>query len=196
VHADEPEPDDAKNELTQLLRRMIEKDRSAEAALLELVYPRLRAIAARALGAQRTTHSLQPTALVNEAYLRLLGRSSMDWQSRAHFFAVAAKCMRNILVDHARHGKSSKAGGGVRPIPLDERYAYGPDDDQAVLELHEALNRLSVIDARQVSIVEMRFFGGLTEEEIALLLGISSRTVKRDWAAAQAWLRAEMLEAS
>lgn len=189
---DATERNEPADELTQLLRRVVEKDRSAEEALLALVYPRLRAIAAKALGRQRATHSLQPTALVHEVYLRLLGRGTMDWQNRAHFFAVAARCMRNILVDHARHNNAARSGGGVRPIPLDEKFVYSPQDDEMVLRLHEALDRLAVIDARQVSIVEMRFFGGLTEEEIALILGLSSRTVKRDWAAAQAWLRAEM----
>jgi RNA polymerase sigma factor (TIGR02999 family) len=175
-------------EVTILLHQVRNGNRSAQDRLISLVYQELRRIAARYLRNEAPQHSLQPTALVHEAYLRLTGMEQMDWQSRAHFFGVAAKLMRNILVDHARARNAAKRGDGYTLVGLDDVFLASPDRVPAVLALDEALDRLASVDPRQSRIVELRFFSGLTDEETGHLLGISSRTVKRDWRLAKAWL--------
>jgi RNA polymerase sigma factor (TIGR02999 family) len=140
---------------------------------------------------ERTSHTLQATALVHEAYLRLAGQKQPDWLDRAHFFAVASQVMRNLLVDHARARRRVKRGGGSI-LQLDEALTLAAFDSEEVLSLEEALERLSRIDPRQERIVELRYFGGLSIGEVATVLGISERTVKREWQMARAWLYAEM----
>lgn len=183
-------PQDPSSPITVLLRRSSAGDHQAEEQLFELVYERLRDIAGRAHAGERQGHTLQPTALVHETFLRLLGKGQVTWQDRAHFFAVASRTMRRILVDHARKYLAEKGGGGRVSVELKDQLDYGPSPESArlVTSLHDSLDELAKHDKRQSEIVEMRFFGGLTEEEIALLLGISTRTVKRDWEEARKWL--------
>jgi RNA polymerase sigma-70 factor, ECF subfamily len=180
-------------DITMLLRRAKQGDREAESELAAIVYGRLHEMASRALAFERRDHTLQPTALVHETFLRLLGKGKIDWQDRLHFFSIAARTMRRILVDHARNRLAGKSGGGAVKVEWTDQFQYGaPGSDEMVSRLHDSLSELTVRDPRQGMIVELRFFGGLTEEEIALLLGISSRTVKRDWVTARAWLQAEL----
>jgi len=181
---------DATGQVTQLLARAAQGDRSAEDAVYRLVYREMRQLAAYLLRSERSEHTLQPTALVHEAYLRLTGDRSASWQNRAHFFAVAAQTMRHILVDHARKVNAGKRRGAK--VSLDSALLYSPEHAPELLELDEALTRLAGWDARQSQVVELRFFGGLTEEETARVLGISTRTVKRDWSMARAWLYGEL----
>jgi RNA polymerase sigma factor (TIGR02999 family) len=141
---------------------------------------------------ERNEHTLQATALVHEAYLKLVEQRSTDWQSRAHFFGIAAQLMRRILIDHARGHLRGKRGGGQRPVPLDEALVFSPEESEEFVRLDEALDRLAKFDPRQAKIVELRYFGGLTVEETADLLGISPKTVKRDWSVAKAWLHGEL----
>src|SRR5438045_2465711 len=173
--------------LTQLLNRLAEGDTAAEAELVPYLYQELRKMALAQFRRERPGHILQPTALVHEAYLRVVGRKT-KWQGRAHFFAVAAQVMRSVLVDYARQRSAQKRGGAVVPVSLDETMGISADKCELALIVDEALDKLSAIDARQAKIVEMRYFAGMTEEEIGLLLGISARTVKRDWTMAKAWL--------
>lgn len=181
-------------DITVLLRRISSGDRSAEEALLPVIYAELKRIASRHLRGERPGHTLQTTDLVHEAYLKLVPGAAANWENRHHFFAVAARVMRNILVDLARKNSAGKRGGGGPPDrPLDEGMAFGDDGDpELLLALNSALERLEKQDARQNIIVEMRFFGGMTEEEIGQVLGISARTVKREWAVAKAWLYGEL----
>jgi len=160
---------------------------------MPLVYNELHRAAARAMRGEAVGHTLQPTALVNELYLRLADHDGADWQSRTQFFRVAAKVMRQVLVDHARARCSEKRGGGVRAITLDE-VRDGPSSDTAVdvLALHEALDNLAKLDANQAAVVELRYFTGLNIDETAKALGISPATVKRDWTVARAWLHREL----
>jgi len=161
-------------------------------SLAPSLYRELHRIAARKMRFERGNHTLQPTALVNEAYLRLADASGSLWQDRAHFFAAAAQVMRHILVDHARSHGSGKRGAGAVQVTLDENIVPSPSDSIDILALHEALERLSRLDARQGRIVELHFFGGLSFEEIASVLEVSERTVKRDWAMARIWLFQEV----
>lgn len=179
-------------EITYLLRQSASGDRESENALMELIYPRLKEIAGHALSLERRNHSIQPTALVHEAFLRLLGSGGVDWRDRLHFFSVAARTMRRILVDHARKRLSQKSGGGLVFMEFSEQLQYTADYDPMIVRLHDLLDVLAKIDPRQCHIIELRYFGGLTEEEIALLLDVSVRTVKRDWVMAKAWLNAEL----
>lgn len=181
-----PQPD-----LTVLLRRIASGDQAAEAELLPQVYDELRRLARACFRGERTGHTLQPTALVHEAYLRLVGTRKVDWQDRQHFFAVAAQVMRRVLVDHARQRTAAKRGGGRVPAALESEFVVTEAFLDTALIVHELLDRLKQADERQARIVEMRFFGGLNEEEIALILGVSSRTVIRDWKMAKAWMAAE-----
>jgi RNA polymerase sigma factor (TIGR02999 family) len=177
--------------ITQLLNRAgVEGADSTDA--VELLYAELRRIAAGVMASERRDHTLQPTAIATEAYLQLVDRHKQDWQSRAHFFAAAAQAMRHILVDYGRKKRSRKRGGGYERVNLDEAANVGiaPDDD--VLALDDAMKRLERIDPRQSRIVELRYFGGLTEEETAEVMNISLRTIKREWAVARAWLYAEL----
>ena len=175
-------------EVTQLLLEMERGTSDAEEKLFPLVYGELRRLAAYYMRRERPEHTLQPTALVNEAYLRLTQMQEIGWQGRSHFFAIAAQAMRRILVDHARAHDAAKRGGAQRDVTFDEAQAASFSRPNELLALDEALGRLADFDPRQSRIVELRFFGGLNEEETAHVLGISVRTVKRDWRIAKAWL--------
>jgi RNA polymerase sigma factor (TIGR02999 family) len=183
----------ARGEISTLLRAWSDGDQSALGRLTPIVHDELRRLARRYMKDERPGHSLQATALVNEAYMRLADYERMDWQNRAHFFAVSAQLMRRILVDHARR-RNLKRGGGVQHVSLDEACMVGDAADEAtdIAALDEALNSLGRLDPRKVQIVEMRFFGGLSVEETAAVLKVSPVTVKRDWRAAKAWLFREL----
>ena len=174
--------------VTELLARWKSGDVSARDALVPLVYDELRRIARRCLSNQSSSHTLQPTALVHEAYLRLARRDSMDWRDRAHFFALAAQIMRQILVDHARKQAASKRGGKAFTLEVDEASAITREPSLDVIALDDAMKRLSSLDPRQCQIVELRFFGGLSIEETAQAVNISTATTKREWATARLWL--------
>jgi RNA polymerase sigma-70 factor, ECF subfamily len=179
-------------EVTQLLARLREGDSEAEGVLVPLVYAELRRLARYYLSRERESHTLQPTALVHEAYLRLTNLRKIDWQNRNHFFAIAATVMRRILVDHARAIRSKKRGNGWEVVELSEAVLPSPSRAAEIVALDGALSRLKLIDERQAKIVELRFFAGMNDEETATVLGISSRTVKRDWRLAKAWLFQEL----
>ena len=179
-------------EVTQLLIRLRAGDRAAEATLIPLVYAELRRLAAQYLRGERADHTLQPTALVHEAYIQLTKLHEVDWQSRSHFFATAAMVMRRILVDHARGQQAAKREGFRNAISLDEALVASPRRSAEVIALDEALDRLAELDARRSKIVELRFFGGMSEEEIGVILGVTARTVRRDWRVAKAWLYNEV----
>jgi RNA polymerase sigma factor (TIGR02999 family) len=180
-------------QITILLRELGNGNKAAGEQLIPLVYPDLKRLAARFMRRERVDHTLQPTALVNEAYLRLAGTADLDWKDRAHFFGVASQIMRRILVDHARARNANKRGGeGLRKISLEGALCYDYKDPVELLAVDEALERLSAFDPRQARIVELRFFVGLTVEEVAEVLGFSSRTIKREWDIARAWLRSEI----
>jgi RNA polymerase sigma factor (TIGR02999 family) len=167
-------------------------NRSGLNQLLPLVYAELRRIAARQLRGERANHTLQPTALVHEAYLRLVDQRQVDWQNRAHFFGVAAQVMRRILVDHARRHSASKRGEGVPCVSIDEAREVAASNEMPVLALDQALDRLETIDSDLARIVELRAFGGLTIEEAAHVLNVSPSTAKREWRTAKAWLGREL----
>jgi RNA polymerase sigma factor (TIGR02999 family) len=178
-------------DVTRLLQAWSDGDAAATDRLFSAVYRDLHRQAERYMRAQSPAHTLQATALVHEAYLRLAGGEAVDWKSRAHFFGVAAKAMRSILVDHARARRASKRGGGAEPLTLatsDEM----PAQSVEVLELDEALRGLAELDARKVTLVELRWFGGLSIEEAAEVLEVSPATAKREWRTARAWLRREL----
>ena len=175
-----------------LLARWNQGEAAAREALVALVYEELRRIARRCLAQQRQDHTLQSTALVHEAYLRLVGRDSVHWQDRVHFFAVAARVMRGILVDHARRHSASKRGGDSVTLVLDEATSLPNAKELNLMALDEALDRLSTLDSRQSQIVELRFFGGLSIEDVSHVLAISPATVKREWASARLWLHKAM----
>lgn len=183
--------------VTRMLADVAAGDRDAAASLFAIVYDELRRLAASALRRERPDHTLQPTALVHEAYLRLADEPDARWENRAHFLAVAAQAMRRILVDHARGRNALKRGSGesLRPLEGIDVEAAGADATIDLLVLDEALARLASLDARQARVVELRFFGGLTVEETAAVTGLSERTVKREWQMARAWLRREMAHA-
>ena len=175
-------------EVTNLLIELKNGNRDAESRLMPLVYGELRRLAGLYMRGERPGHTLQATALVHEAYLRLVGHEDVDWQNRAHFFGVAANLMRRILVDHARAKQAKKRGGGDQKVSLDQAVLVRPEAPEQFLALDEALERLAKRDPRQARIVELRYFGGLSEEEAAEVLEVSVRTVKRDWSVARAWL--------
>lgn len=179
-------------EITLLLVELRRGNSDAEAKLIPLVYEQLHRLAAHYMRRERPSHTLQPTALVNEAYLRLAFQRATHWQSRAHFFGVAARLMRQILVEHARAKRAAKRGPFVQKFSLDEALEYSQDRSKELIALDDALKSLDQLDARQSRIVELRFFGGLSVEETAEVLGISPRTVKRDWNVARAWLHGEL----
>jgi RNA polymerase sigma-70 factor, ECF subfamily len=178
--------------ITALLTQLSEGNRDVEARLIPQIYDELRRVAGRYMRRERANHTLQPTALVNEAYVRLVQEPHFHWKSRAHFFATAAQLMRHILVDHARARHAGKRGGFQNQVTLDENLLQASSHSIDILALHEALDRLSALDPRQGRIVELHFFGGLSFEEIASVLEVSERTVKRDWSMARAWLRSEI----
>ena len=179
-------------EVTQLLRAWGDGDVTARDRLMPLVYAELRRRAAACLRRERPGHTLQPTALVNEAYMRLVNQDRAAWKNRAQFFAVAACLMRRILVDHARAARMAKRPGRLVRVTLDTHHATVPARDIDVLALDEALTRLATFDRRKTAVAELRFFSGLTTEETAHVLGISVATVEREWQAARAWLFAEL----
>jgi RNA polymerase sigma-70 factor (ECF subfamily) len=179
-------------EITRLLLAWGEGDESALAALTPLVYAELRRRARRYMSGERAGHTLQTTALVNEAYLRLVGSRNVRWQNRAHFFAVSAELMRRILVDFARSRGYQKRGGGARHVELDEAAVVADDRGAEMVALDEALKALAELDARQARVVELRYFGGLSDAEIAEVLKVSVGTVRRDWTLARAWLNREL----
>jgi RNA polymerase sigma factor (TIGR02999 family) len=174
------------SEVTRYLRAWSAGDRQALDRLVPLLYDELRAIAAHQLRGERREHTLQPTALVHELFLRLAGQRDADWINRGQFFAVASRIMRRVLVDSARQRLAGKRGGGARRTTLSGLLTSGPDPD--VLDVHDALEALAALDERQAKIVELRYFGGLSIEETAQALDISPATVKREWTSARAWL--------
>jgi RNA polymerase sigma factor (TIGR02999 family) len=179
--------------ITQLLIDWSKGDRAAFDRLMPLVYAELRRLATNYLRRERTGHTLQPTALVNEAYLKLVGQKNAKWQNRAHFFAISAQLMRRILVDHARRRQAEKRGGSDQQrlsITSAEDLVAQPAVD--LLALNEALDKLSQMDAQQGRIVELKFFGGLSIDDTAEVLGISHSTVEREWKSARAWLRRQL----
>jgi len=186
-----PEPDPPSG-VTELLRRWNSGDREAMDRLMPIVYDELRRLAAGYLKGERPGHTLQPTALVHEAYLRLVRQDRVEWQNRAHFFGIAASMMRRVLVDHARRRQAEKRDAGGFRLTLQLGEACEAARDPELLELDQALGRLERLDADQARVVELRFFGGLTVEETAVVLGISTATVKREWRTAKAFLRREM----
>jgi len=179
-------------DVTALLGDWSRGNRTALSQLLPLVYAELRRVAARQLRSERPDHTLQPTALVHEAYIRLVDQRQLDWQNRAHFYGVAAQVMRRILVDHARRHGANKRGQGVRCVSMDEAQDVAAPNEIPVLALDHALDRLAKVDAELTRIVELRAFGGLTIEEAAHVLGVSPSTAKRDWRTAKAWLSREL----
>jgi RNA polymerase sigma factor (TIGR02999 family) len=179
--------------VTDLLQAWASGNQAALDELLPLVYDELRRQARRYMRAQPAGHTLQTTALVHEAYLRLVDQSAVEWKSRAHFFGVASKAMRSILVDHARARNAAKRGGSARAITLDDAGGIaGVQASVDVLALDEALGRLAQLDERKSKLVELRYFGGLGIDEAAAVLAVSPATVKRDWTTARAWLRREL----
>lgn len=179
----------SQQDVTRLLVRLTDGDRGVLDELLPLIYGELRKLASNYLRRERSGHTLQPTALVHEAYLRLVDQTQVQWQNRAHFFGVAAQMMRRILVDHARAHDAEKRGGEFQKLSLDENLDVSSDDkDLNLVALDEALNRLAEIDPQKSKIVELRFFGGLSVEETAAVLGVSAPTIKRQWRMAKAWL--------
>lgn len=179
-------------EITRLLTELTNGNSRAVDQLMPLVYSELRRMARRYLRQERRDHTLQPTALVHEAYLKLVDQSGYSWHNRAHFFAVAAQVMRRILIDHARTHHAQKRGGVAGKLSLDLVEVMDRRQYLQLIVFDEMLSKLQACDPRQGRIVELRFFGGLTEEEIAEVIGISVRTVKRDWKVARAWLYREM----
>lgn len=181
-----------KQHITAKLQSWNSGNKSAAEELMPLVYDELHRVAANYLRKERSDHTLQPTALVNEAYLKLVDISSVEWNDRAHFFAVSSNVMRRILVDYARAQKTDKRGGDAKKVDLDEAISFSKEKEIDLLALNDALERLEEIDERQSRIVEMRFFGGLSVEETAEVLKVSKRTIKREWAMAKAWLFQQM----
>jgi len=182
---------DVTEEITQLLAHWTEGHPQALERPVPLVYPELRRMARRQMARENPNHTLQTSALINEAYLKLLDRQETDWQNRAHFFAVAAQVMRHILIDHARLHLYDKRGGGAQHVPLEEAEIIKAERGE-LIALDEALRGLAPLDPRRSQIVELKFFGGLSAEEIGEVLSISPATVQREWRAAKAWLRRTM----
>jgi RNA polymerase sigma factor (TIGR02999 family) len=180
------------HEVTELLTDWSQGNQEALDKLMPLVYDELRRLVHHYMSRERAGHTLQTTALVNEAYLRLIRRKDVHWQNRAHFFAMSAQLMRRILVDHARTHTRAKRGGGAHMITLDEAAVVSRERAGDVIALDDSLNRLAVLDLQQSRIVELRFFGGLTVEETAEVLGRSPATIKREWRTAKAWLYHEL----
>lgn len=180
--------------VTELLRRWRNGEQSCLHDLLPLVEGELRRIAHRYMKMERRGHTLQTTALVNEAYLKLVGQAQVDWQSRAQFLGLASRVMRHILVDHARALRQGKRGGGLAVLPLEEALVFSSQKSGALVALDDALNELAEFDARKAQVVELRYFGGMSVEESAEVLGVHPKTVIRDWGMAKAWLKRELTE--
>jgi RNA polymerase sigma factor (TIGR02999 family) len=179
-------------DVTGLLSELTRGNQEAAEKLIPLVYPELKRIARAYMRRERPDHTLQTTALVHEAYVKLVGQKTPNWQGRSHFFGIAAQLMRRILIDHARGHLREKRGGAKEVLPLNEALAFSAERSEELVQLDEALERLSIIDPRQGKIVELRFFGGLSVEETSEFLSVSPKTVKRDWAVAKAWLHGEL----
>src|SRR5262245_39818556 len=188
-------PSVSQQRVTELLVQWSHGDDAALAELTPLVYDELRRVAHHHLSGQRRDHTLQTTALVNEVYLRLADQTNPRWQNRAHFFAVAARAMRQILVSYARSQQSQKRGGGALKVDLDEAALVSPEESKEIVDLHEALEQLSALDSRKAQVVELKYFGGLNYDEMAEVLKISSITVRRDWRFAKAWLYTQLQNA-
>jgi len=180
------------HEITRLLLAWSEGDKEALDRLAPLVYAELRRLAKSYMRKERAGHTLQTTALINEAYLRLIDAGQVEWRNRAHFFGVAARAMRQILVAMARERDCQKRGGGARQVSLDEAMVIDAGPDEDLVALDESLDALAQFDERKAQVVEMRFFGGLTEAETAAALDVSSETVRRDWRLARSWLRRKL----
>ena len=185
-------PSVSQQRVSELLVQWSQGNDAALAELTPLVYGELRRLAHREMGAERTGHTLQTTALVNEAYLSLADQTNPRWQNRAHFFAVAARAMRRILVSYARSQRAQKRGGGALKIDLDEAALVSPEESKEIIDLHEALETLATLDSRKAQVVELKFFGGLNYDEIAEVLKIARRTARRDWEFARLWLYKEL----
>lgn len=183
---------ESSKQVTELLARWSRGDVDARDALVPLVYDELRRLAASYLRRERPDHTLQPTALVNEAYLRLVEQKNVHWRDKGHFFAITAQLMRRILVDHARSHVAEKRGSGAAKVPIEDAMAMSTERPGELLSLDESLSRLTELDPRQAQIVELRVFGGLSVDEVAHSLQISAATVKRDWTMAKAWLTVEI----
>jgi RNA polymerase sigma-70 factor (ECF subfamily) len=182
----------SEDDITGLLVSWRAGNRAALDALLPLIQRELNQIARRHLGRERQNHSMQPSSLVQEAFLRLLPGRDVQWQNRAHFFAIASKVMRHVLVDHARQRSRAKRGGAAVHIPVDVAVLLSPEQVEEVVAIDLALQRLAAVDERKSQVLEMRFFGGLSVEETAEALGVAPNTVTRDWNFARAWLRREL----
>jgi len=178
--------------VTELLAEWSHGDNAALAELTPLVYEELRRLAHHFMEGQRPDHTLQTTALVDEAYLRLADQTKPSWQNRAHFFAVAARAMRQILVNYAKSNRAQKRGGGALKVELDEVAIISPEESKEIVDLHEALERLAALDSRKAQVVELKYFGGLNYDEMAEVLKISPITVRRDWEFAKLWLYTEL----
>lgn len=179
-------------DVTELLKKMADGSQEAASELVPLVYEELRRLATRQLRRERPDHTLQATALVHEAYMKLVAQEDAKWQNRAQFFAVASQMMRRILVDYARTQQRIRRGGKQQKVPLDDLALVSPDRTEELLAVHESLSKLEKLDPRQGKIVELRYFGGLTTEEIAAVLGVAARTVTRDLNVAKAWLYGDL----
>ncbi|HEX6184232.1 MAG TPA: sigma-70 family RNA polymerase sigma factor [Pyrinomonadaceae bacterium] len=184
------------HEVTQILRDWSGGDARAPERLMPFVYDELRRLARSFLARERDGHTLQPTALVNEAYLRLVDQTRVEWQNRAHFYGIASRMMRRVLIDHARAHVTAKRGGGAVRLSLEDVQLPAGQRAASLVALDEALGRLAEVDARKSRVVEMRFFGGMSDEEIAASLGVTTRTVLRDWKKARLWLYRELSEGS
>lgn len=182
----------SRGDITLLLQRVASGDSQATDRLADAVYAELRRIAGALMSHERRGHTLQPTVIAGEAYLNLVEQRDRNWQNRSHFFAVAAQAMRRLLVDYGRRRQTQKRGGGVEHLEADPPAADSARSFEELLAVNEVLDRLAAIDQRQARIVELRYFGGLTEDETAEILQISTRTVKRDWTVARAWLYGEL----
>lgn len=183
---------DASRPITALLAQLRGGNKEAEAQLIPMVYNELHRLARHYMRGERGDHTLQTSALVNEAYMRLVGEHGIDWKNRAHFFGVSAQIMRRVLVDHARTRDAQKRGGSVRKISLENAFVYTDEQSWQVIALHDALTKLASWDERQCRIVELRFFTGLSVEETAEALSLSPTTVKREFQLAKAWLYGEL----
>lgn len=187
--------DENQEKVTQMLRQVQDGNREALDELFPIIYKELRRLASSQLANERANHTLQPTALVHEAYMRLIDQHSVNWQNRAHFFSIAAETMRRILVNHAVQRNAQKRGSGVACIELDEAISYhdqAADRELDIVLLDDALKQLEEFDPTQAKIVELRFFGGLTVEETAEVMKISESTVKREWRMAKSWLKTKL----
>jgi RNA polymerase sigma-70 factor (ECF subfamily) len=187
-----PGPDTPRPEVTQWLLDCAGGDKSALDKLTPFVYKELRRLAGAFLSSRHSGQTLQPTALVHEAYLRLAGRDDLEWRNRAHFFGIAAQCMRDILVDHARSVAAAKRGGDLQKVPLDAVMDFAGGRTPEILDLDRALTALAAMDPRKSRLVELRYFGGLTTDEMAEVVGVSQATIARELRVAQAWLQGEL----